>query len=298
MSDCITTHFPSHTGEGSIAAHTWLPDCSEGEIKGVIQFVHGMSEYVKRFDHVAQYLTGLGYVFAGEDHAGHGESLPDDEHTGFFAKEDGWNKVVLDTYELHKQLKQRYPDKKHILYGHSMGSFIARACASRYPGEYDAFIFSGTAGHNPGIGLGKLIAAREIKHRGAMGHSRLLDALVIGPYIQSVRNRRTDFDWLSRDPEVVINTSMIRSAALISAAQAIAICSAALKRSAARTGPARSRMSQSISFRAIRTLWAEWARVCARSATGWSGQERPMSFSSSTRAEGMRCITKPTPTKR
>ena len=76
MSDCITTHFPSHTGEGSIAAHTWLPDCSEGEIKGVIQFVHGMSEYVKRFDHVAQYLTGLGYVFAGEDHAGHGESLP------------------------------------------------------------------------------------------------------------------------------------------------------------------------------------------------------------------------------
>ena len=203
MSDCITTHFPSHTGEGSIAAHTWLPDCSEGEIKGVIQFVHGMSEYVKRFDHVAQYLTGLGYVFAGEDHAGHGESLPDDEHTGFFAKEDGWNKVVLDTYELHKQLKQRYPDKKHILYGHSMGSFIARACASRYPGEYDAFIFSGTAGHNPGIGLGKLIAAREIKHRGAMGHSRLLDALVIGPYIQSVRNRRTDFDWLSRDPEGV-----------------------------------------------------------------------------------------------
>ena len=35
MSDCITTHFHSHTGEGSVAAHTWLPDCSEGEIKGV-----------------------------------------------------------------------------------------------------------------------------------------------------------------------------------------------------------------------------------------------------------------------
>ncbi len=203
MSECITTHFPSHTGEGSIAVHTWLPDCPREAIKGVIQFVHGMSEYVKRFERMAEFFTERDYVFSGEDHAGHGESLIDGEHTGYFAAEDGWNKIVLDTYELHLMLKTQYPDKKHILYGHSMGSFIARACASRYPGEYDAFIFSATAGHNPGLWLGKLVADREIKRRGGMAHSKLLNIMVMGPYVKSVKGRRTNFDWLSRDAEQV-----------------------------------------------------------------------------------------------
>lgn len=203
MSECITTHFPSHTGEGNIAAHTWLPDCPESEIKGVIQFVHGMSEYVKRFDHVAKCLNGLGYVFSGEDHAGHGESLVDPDHTGYFAAEDGWNKIILDTFELHKQLKARYPDKKHILYGHSMGSFMARACASRYPGEFDAFIFSGTAGHNPAIGIGKALVKAELRRHGGFGHSELLNKLAMGGFVTSVKNRRTNFDWLSRDEKVV-----------------------------------------------------------------------------------------------
>ena len=47
---------------------------------------------------------------------------------------------------VHRRLKAEYPEAKQILYGHSMGSFIARACASRYGTEFDAFIFSATAG--------------------------------------------------------------------------------------------------------------------------------------------------------
>lgn len=203
MCECVTIHYPSNTGEGNIAAHIYRPNCNDGEIKGVIQFVHGMSEYVKRFESMAEFFCNLGYVFAGEDHAGHGESLVDGDHTGYFAAEDGWNKVVLDTYELHLILKKHFPDKKHILYGHSMGSFIARACASRYQGEFAAFIFSATSGGNPALPFAKLIANIEIKRKGAMAHSKLLNVLVMGPYVKSVKHRRTNFDWLSSDARQV-----------------------------------------------------------------------------------------------
>ena len=200
MSEYRKEFFPSNTGECRIAVHCWKP---EGEIKGVVQFVHGMSEYVCRFEHVAKYLNDLGYVFCGEDHAGHGESIPDEAHKGFFADEDGWDKLVADIMQLHKKLKEEYPGVKHILYGHSMGSFLSRTCAARFPDEFDAFIWSGTAGKNPAMPLAKFIAEMEIKRRGGRGLSPLLNSLVFGPYAKSVKNARTEFDWLSTDESVV-----------------------------------------------------------------------------------------------
>lgn len=203
MSIYTLSYFPSHTGECNIAVHTWIPSCPPDQIKGVIQYVHGMSEYAKRIEHVALFLNDLGFVFAGEDHAGHGESIADEAHMGFFADKDGWNKAVLDTFELHKILKRTYPGKSQILYGHSMGSFIARDCAARFPNEFNAFIFSGTAGHHSLILLGILIANIEILLHGPMGKCPLLDTLVFAPFVKSVKNYRTDFDWISSDAKVV-----------------------------------------------------------------------------------------------
>lgn len=45
----------------------------QGEhFKGVIFLVHGFTDYVGRFAHVAQYLSELGYDFHGMDQRGHG----------------------------------------------------------------------------------------------------------------------------------------------------------------------------------------------------------------------------------
>lgn len=143
-----TEFFPSETGECNIAVHTWRPAVGQS-VRGVIQLVHGMSEYVRRFQPIAEYFVSLGYVFCGNDHAGHGDSIQQADKKGFFAAENGWNALVDDVMTVHRRLKAEYPEAKQILYGHSMGSFIARACASRYGTEFDAFIFSATAGKNP-----------------------------------------------------------------------------------------------------------------------------------------------------
>ena len=40
--------------------------------KGVIQLVHGMSEYAGRYDEFARYLNSRGYIVFGDDHRAHG----------------------------------------------------------------------------------------------------------------------------------------------------------------------------------------------------------------------------------
>ena len=57
-----TISYPSCDGVHTIHAVQWLP---EGELRGVIQIVHGVAEYVERYAPLAHYLTERGYVVCG-----------------------------------------------------------------------------------------------------------------------------------------------------------------------------------------------------------------------------------------
>ncbi len=199
-----TFTYPSKTGVCDICAHKWLPD---GELaakpKAVIQIAHGMAEHSKRYDDIANYLTGLGYVVYANDHAGHGESINGKGEKGFFAEKDGWSCVVEDMRTLHDISKREYPSTKMVLYGHSMGSFLARTYASRFPDDFDAFIFSGTAGRNPAIGIAKLMAKLQIKKNGLHGRSHLLNKLAFGAYNKRVKDPKSINSWLSTREDIV-----------------------------------------------------------------------------------------------
>ena len=47
--------------------------------KGVIQVVHGMLEYIERYDEFAKAMAENGYFVIGHDHLGHGDSVKDSE---------------------------------------------------------------------------------------------------------------------------------------------------------------------------------------------------------------------------
>lgn len=61
----------------------WLP---EGEPVAVLQIIHGMNEYIRRYDAFAAYMAERGFVVVGEDHLGHGESVPEGGTYGYFVK--------------------------------------------------------------------------------------------------------------------------------------------------------------------------------------------------------------------
>ena len=72
--------YPSHDGETTIHACIWRP---EGEIKGVVQIIHGMTEYAERYTPFAEFLNSHGYLVCAEDHLGHGKSVKSENELGY-----------------------------------------------------------------------------------------------------------------------------------------------------------------------------------------------------------------------
>ncbi len=186
----------SATGQGELYVRVWEP---ENQPKAVLQIVHGMAEHIERYDRFARCLNQNSILVVGADNASHGKSISKDGIRGYFGAEHGWNSLIQDIQSVHSIIKQSYCDLPCILFGHSMGSFLARSYAARHGDDLDGFIFCGTAGKNPALPVAKLLARCEIRKNGASTPSRLLDKLSFGAYNNAFKPNRTPFDWLSRD---------------------------------------------------------------------------------------------------
>ncbi len=187
--------FPSATGLCDIRYRMWVPD----DPHAALQITHGMAEHIDRYDEFASFLAENGVLVYGNDIAGHGKSIGPDQPKGFFGEKNGWDAIVQDMRTMRDLVKKDYPAIPFILMGHSMGSFLARTYAGRDGMDFDAFIFSGTAGSNPVLAIGKLIAKREIKKTGGKLPSMSLFNMSFGSYNNAFKPNRTENDWLSRD---------------------------------------------------------------------------------------------------
>lgn len=192
--------FPSVSGLADIHAAAYLPD--NGEIKAVLQVAHGMAEHLERYEKFAAALCDLGIALYINDHLGHGQSVASAAELGYFGTEDGWKSFVEDCHKLSLIAKEENPGKPLIFFGHSMGSFVARAYTLKYADEVNAAIYCGTAGPNPASGVGQLLAKVIAKAKGDHHRSKLIDKIAFGSY-NSKFEKRTAFDWLSRDNEEV-----------------------------------------------------------------------------------------------
>ncbi len=191
--------FPSATGLCDIVYRLWIPE----EPQAVLQIVHGMAEHSQRYADFAAFLADNGVLVSISDLAGHGKSVGKDQPLGFFGLKNGWDALLQDQRTLLDTVRREFPGLPYILMGHSMGSFIARSYAGRDGKDFDAFIFSGTAGTNPAIPIAKMLARREIRKNGGREPSLLLSRLSFGSYNKAIPNARTDFDWLTRDSGIV-----------------------------------------------------------------------------------------------
>ncbi len=187
-------------GAGKIHACRWTP---EGEPKAVLQIVHGIAEFVERYDDFANYLTERGYVVVAEDHMGHGQSINGDGIQGYF--HGGWFTAVEDTMQLMTDTRKEYPNLPYILFGHSMGSFMARTILCKYPDSgINAAVICGT-GWQPAFAMPAVIKLVDsvCKKTGETKPNEKLQNLIFGSYNSKVEHPRTTYDWLSRDAKIV-----------------------------------------------------------------------------------------------
>ena len=187
-------------GGGKLHACRWTP---EGEVKAIVQIVHGLAEYVERYDDLAEFFNSRGILVVAEDHMGHGKSICDATPMGYFA--GGWHAAVKDTYRLLKNTMGEFPGVPYILFGHSMGSFMARTVLAKYPDSGIAGAIICGSAWMPGavIGAGKALATVICKKNGEKNPSNLLQNMMFGGYTKRIEHPRTSCDWLTRDQKIV-----------------------------------------------------------------------------------------------
>lgn len=175
----------------------------------VLQIIHGMEEYVARYDTLARDLVARGWAVIGHDHLGHGQSGTWER--GFFTdRPDHADIVIEDIHRIHLEAHRRWPGRKVFVMGHSMGSFFLRRYLATYgtaaPSSPDlspaGAIVCGTGWYPPFVAGAALCAARLFKALcGPHCRSKLLRTIV-SPHALAFRSEG-ESAWLSRDPENV-----------------------------------------------------------------------------------------------
>ncbi len=193
--------YPSSDGIHTIHAEIYLP--SSSSYRGIIQIAHGMIDHIGRYTPLVEYFTGLGYIVAGNDHLGHGGSVSSPEEFGYFAKRGGVDYVISDLYAMNRHLRHTYAGLPLILLGHSMGSFIARLYAVKYPHSLSGLIIHGTAGPNKLLGLGKTLAAMLSFFRGDRHRSKTVANLAFSGYNSKFPKEEGRNAWLTRDTSMI-----------------------------------------------------------------------------------------------
>ena len=197
----MRTDFFFKSGSGArLHGCRWTPD---SQVRAVLQIVHGIAEYVERYDGFANFLNRQGILVVAEDHMGHGKSISQECPQGYFA--GGWQTAVDDTYRLTRDTMAEFRDVPFILFGHSMGSFMARTILAKYPDSgITAAVICGTGWQPaPVLAAGKAACALVCRAKGERAPSPLLQAMAFGTYNRKVEYPRTPYDWLSRDNSVV-----------------------------------------------------------------------------------------------
>lgn len=188
--------FPSN-GKGKIHVCRWTPD---REVKGVVQIVHGIAEYAQRYEAFAMHLNSLGIFVVASDHMGHGSS---DGIPGYF--HGGWFTAVEDVMTVMRNVSAEYPGVPYVLFGHSMGSFMARTVLAKYPDSpLSACVICGTAWQGRVVTeVAKIMANLSCKRYGEDKPAEKLQKLMFASYNNRIEHPEGPNDWLSRDRDMV-----------------------------------------------------------------------------------------------
>lgn len=192
---------PSNDGIHQLHVVVWEPS---GDVKAILQISHGMVEFIERYDAFAKFLNEKGVLVIGNDQLGHGHTAGRDEDLGYFCKENKSATVVKDLHTVTEYAKKQYPNVPYFLFGHSMGSFMARRYLMTYGTELTGAVICGTGKQaSVTLAVGKLICAIIKLFKGERFRSDFINQASFGTYNERFKPIRTKNDWLTKDTEIV-----------------------------------------------------------------------------------------------
>ena len=170
----------------------------EGEIKYILQVIHGISEHIGRYEELAYELCQHGIAVAGFDLKGHGMHKNDDGIATM--NQGGWYQAIDQVHQFNLYLQGLYQIPTFIM-GFSLGSFLLKEYASLYLNpSLRGIIIAGT-GYQPKMLLNMMISVvqTQINSFGFDNNTALVDKLLFENYNHKFSNNKTPFDWLCSD---------------------------------------------------------------------------------------------------
>ena len=165
-------------------------------------FMTGMQERSERYDHLARYLNDFGISVYVLDAVGQGLNAPRPED------QQKWFKGAFDTNvsAAHQKVMELKEETKlpTFIMGHSMGSFMTQRYLELFPDSADkVVIWSSNGPRRMKMACAYMLASILTNKRNWDKPSKFISNASFGPYARTVKNRKTDVDWLSYDEENV-----------------------------------------------------------------------------------------------
>lgn len=195
-------YFTSSNGVNRIRTLIWQNE--EAAPVGVIQIAHGVCEHIGRYDHFAHFLAENGFVVCGNDHLGHGKSVESEADLGYVFDGDHVN-MVRDMNTLHNIMSKKYPEIPYIIFGHSMGSFLARIYSAAFGDRLDGAIYCGT-GQLPSAIIMLEDPVKSIMEKMAENSKSPTSIIhLFELFTKKVLKGEDDLSWISRSKENIEN---------------------------------------------------------------------------------------------
>lgn len=198
----IDKYAKSSDGTHTLYGKAYIPI---GLPKATFQIIHGMSEYMTLYGDFMAFLATRGFVVFGHDQLGHGKTALGESEFGFFGEKDGDKTLVDDAAVFSREFIKTYHRIPHFVFGHSMGSFVARIMAEKYTECVDRLILCGTGGPQPLAPIGMAYTDLKGKLHGKNFRSETALNIMLTFYNHSFRDEKDSHAWLSRDKDRITN---------------------------------------------------------------------------------------------
>ena len=176
--------------------------CPDGEVRALVQLAHGMTEHKERYAPFMNALAQHGYLCVINDHRGHGASVRCSDDLGYFY-DRGDEALVADLHQISSWMREKWPDRKLFLFGHSMGSLAVRAYCEKYDRDIDSLVVCGSPGMNAAAGPGLFLIRLLILLRGERHRSALLQSMTVGTFARKFPDPDHPCAWISANMENV-----------------------------------------------------------------------------------------------
>lgn len=169
------------------------------KVNAVLVVAHGASEHFQRYQRLANYLEKHNIKVVGYDHLSHGSRQQSDKPYIYFGDYDGSQTLISDLEDVCLWTYQQDPFVPLILFGHSMGSLIARGLSMQTKLIFDGIILCGSIHPKKQMTIAGLTLAKTLAKFKKQGVSKLLNRIVFGNLENSISYNQENIDKYTQD---------------------------------------------------------------------------------------------------